>query len=107
MSDDIEAIKRRKLEELQRAQNNQTQQNAEIQQQVQALENFVKTKLTKEALVRYGNLKTAHPEKAIQLLALLGQALQTQNIQQINDEQLKDLLKRMEPAKRDFKITRK
>lgn len=107
MSDDIEAIKRRKLEEIQRAQNNQFQQNADIQQQVQALENFVKSKFTKDALVRYGNLKTAHPEKAIQLLALLGQAFQTQNIQQINDEQLKDLLKRMEPAKRDFKITRK
>ena len=103
MNDNIEAIRQRKLEELQNAQ----AQQAEIQQQVQALENFVKSKLTKEALVRYGNLKTAHPEKAVQLLAVLGQLLQTQNIKQVNDEQLKDLLRRLEPPKKDFKITRK
>ena len=105
--EDIEEIKRRKLEEIQNAYNEQVQQQAEIQQQVQALESFVKTRLTKKALERYGNLKTAHPEKALQLLAILAQAIQTQNIPQINDEQLKDLLKRMEPKKHDFKIKRK
>lgn len=107
MDNDLEAIKQRKVEELQMSMNEQMRQQAEIQQQVQSLENFVKAKLTKKALERYGNLKTAHPEKAVQLLAILAQALQTQNIQQINDEQLKDLLKRMEPKKHDFKITRK
>ena len=105
--EDIEEIKRRKLEEIQSAYNEQLQQQAEIQQQVLALESFVKARLTKEALARYGNLKTAHPEKALQLLAILAQAIRTQNIKQINDEQLKDLLKRMEPKKHDFKIKRK
>lgn len=107
MSDELEAIKNRKVEELQNAMNMQVQQQAEIQQQIQALETLVKPKLTKKALERYGNLKTAHPEKAVYLLTILGQSIQTQNIQQIDDAQLKDLLKRMEPKKHDFKITRK
>lgn len=107
MSDELEAIKNRKVEELQNAMNMQMQQQAEIQQQIQALETLVKPKLTKKALERYGNLKTAHPEKAVYLLTILGQSIQTQNIQQIDDAQLKDLLKRMEPKKHDFKITRK
>lgn len=97
MSDELEAIKNRKVEELQNAMNMQMQQQAEIQQQIQALETLVKPKLTKKALERYGNLKTAHPEKAVYLLTILGQSIQTQNIQQIDDAQLKDLLKRMEP----------
>ncbi len=105
--DDIEEIKRRRIEEIQSAYSEQLKQQAEIQQQVQALENFVKTKLTKKALERYGNLKTAHPEKAVQLLAILAQAIQSQNIQQISDEQLKDLLERMEPKKHRFKVQRK
>ena len=59
--EDIEEIKKRKVEEIQRTYNEQLKQQAAMQQQVQALENFIKTKLTKKALERYGNLKTAQP----------------------------------------------
>ena len=100
---DLDELKKKKLQEIIQ----QQQEQQETQQQIQALENLVKTKLTKKALGRYGNLKTAHPEKAVQLLVILAQAMQSQNIQQITDAQLKDLLIRMEPKKRDFKIRRK
>ena len=83
------------------------QQQAEVQQQIQALENLVKLRLTKKAMERYGNLKTAHPEKAVYVLTVLAQSIQTQDIKQITDEQLKDLLRRMEPKKHEFKITRR
>ena len=104
--DALEEIKKRKLEELQRAQKSNIQEEARIQQQVEQLESLVKQTFTKEALERYGNLKTAHPEKAIQLLVILGQAVQQGKINLINDDQLKDILIKLAPEKKEFNIRR-
>jgi programmed cell death protein 5 len=83
------------------------QKQAELRQQIQQLEMLVKQRMTKEALERFGNIKSAHPEKAIQLLAVLGQAIQSGQIdEQIDDEQLKDILIRLTPEKKEFKIRR-
>ena len=87
--------------------NEQMQNEMQFQQQVQQLEIVVKQRLTKKALERYGNLKTAHPEKTIQLLAVLGQAIQTGKIEdQIDDEQLKEILIKLTPEKKEFNIKR-
>lgn len=109
---ELDEIKKRKLAELQQKQQEalqqQLQEQAQLQQQVEQLESAVKQYFTKEALSRYGNLKTAHPEKAVQLLVILGQAIQQGQLQQkIDDQQLKELLKRLEPEKKDFKIKRR
>ena len=93
--DDIEEIRKRKLEELKKLQQQQMQDQQQEEsnvQQIQMLESLVKQKLTKKALERYGNIKVAHPEKAVQLIAVLGQLIQAQQIEIINDEQLKELL---------------
>jgi len=83
------------------------QKQAEFRQQVQQLEMLVKQRMTKEALERFGNVKSAHPEKALHLLAILGQAIQTGQIEdQIDDDQLKDILLKLTPEKKDFKIRR-
>ena len=76
-----------------------------IKQQITELELAVKQKLTKEALQRYGNIKAAYPDKAVQLLVRLAQNLDKFNT--INDSQLKEILKQMTPKKREFKIRRK
>ena len=107
--DELEEIKKRKLMELQ--QGEPLQKQAEEQQQIQAqleqLETLVKQFLTKEALQRYGNLKAAHQEKAIQLLVILGQAIQQGQIKEkITDEKLKEILKQLQPEKKEFKIKR-
>jgi len=109
--DDLEEIKKRKLAELQEQQQDQLQQQAQEQQQLQSqieqLEAVVKQFLTKEALQRFGNLKAAHQEKAVQLLVILGQAIQQGQIKEkITDEKLKDLLKQLQPQKKEFKIKR-
>jgi DNA-binding TFAR19-related protein (PDSD5 family) len=83
------------------------QEQLKIQQQIQELEQFVKPRLTKEALERYGNIRAAYPDKSVQLLVVLSQAIQREGIEQIDDAQLKELLKRMTPKKRDFTIKRK
>ena len=103
---DIEELKRKKLEELQRQQQFDSEEE-EIQQQIAQLELLIKKVLTKKALERYGNLKTAHPELAVQLLVLLGQAVQSGQIKTVDDEALKNLLMRLQPKKHKFKMIRK
>lgn len=110
----IDEIKKKKLEELQKK--NAEQQATpdlsredlkNLQQEIDAIENFVKQKFTKDAYTRYGNLKSAHPEKALQLITILAQIIQNGSLQaQITDEQLKGLLEKMS-VKREFKITRR
>ena len=103
--DNLEEIKKRKLEELQK-QAAQPTQEQQLQQQVEQLELIVKQAFTKEALERFGNLKAAHPEKAIQILVILAQALQAGQLQKIDDTTLRELLKKITPEKKDFKIKR-
>ena len=103
--DELAEIRKRKLSQLYGT-NDQLQEEMQLVQQIEALENIVKQKFTKDALQRYGNLKSAHPEKAIQLLALLGQLIEANNVEQITDEQLKSLLLRLTPEKKEFKINR-
>jgi|TARA_Y100000310_G_scaffold97577_1_gene95216 programmed cell death protein 5 len=107
----LDDIKRKKLEELQNKmqeqQNQQVQEELKLQQQIEVLEEFVKKHLTKEAIQRYGNLKAAHKEKAIQVITLIAQALQSGQItDKISDEQFKQILKQLQPDKREFKIRR-
>ncbi len=82
------------------------EEQMQLQQQIQQLEIIVKQKLTKKALERFGNVKAAHPEKAIQLLAVLGQAIQSGQINEIDDEQLKEILIKITPEKKEFNIKR-
>lgn len=108
--DELEEIKKRKLQELRRKQledmQQQAQEQQQLQQQIQQLEIMVKQSLTKEALERYSNLKTAFPDRAVQLLVILAQAMQSGQIKKIDDNTLKELLKRLTPEKREFKIKR-
>ena len=107
----LEEIKKKKLEKLMQFQQEklqqQAQQEGQLQQQIEYMEGIVKQLLTKEALERYGNLKTAHQEKALQLLAVLFQAIQQGQIKkQIDDIALKKLLEQLTPKKREIKIKR-
>ena len=98
--DELEEIRKRKLSELRAAQLEKIQQQAkeeeQLQQQIEQLEITVKQVLTKEALQRYGNLKAAFPDRAVQLLVILAQALQAGQINKIDDDTLKEILKKKE-----------
>lgn len=104
--EELEQLKKKRLEQMQSEQLQNFKEESEFQQQVEALEDIVRARLTKDALQRYGNLKTAHPEKAIQLLAVLAQAIQAGQIKQVNDDQLKFILGKLS-EKKEFRITRK
>ena len=108
--DELEEIKKRKLHELRKKHledmQQQAQEQEQLKQQIQQLEIMVKQAFTKEALERYSNLKTAFPDRVVQLLVILAQAIQSGQITNINDNTLKEILKKLTPEKREFKIKR-
>jgi|SRR3989338_8937741 len=107
----LEEIKKTKLEELMRLHQEklqqQAQEQAQVHHQIEQMEDIVKQFLTKDALERYGNLKTAHHEKALQLLILLFQTIQKGQIQdKIDDPTFKKILEQLTPKKKEFNIKR-
>ena len=107
----LDEIRKKKFEELMRLQQEklqqQSQEHAQIQQQIEQMENIVKQFLTSDALSRYGTLKTAHQEKALQLLVVLFQAIQKGQIQgKVDDSTLKKVLEQLTPKKKEIKIKR-
>ena len=89
-------------------QNKEVNDAIKLQQQIDYLENLVKPYLSKEAVTRYYNLKSVHPEIAIQALALIFENIQYGNIKEkINDEQFKNFLMQIQPQRKEFKFLRK
>jgi len=106
-AEELEEIRRRRLLELQ-------QRLVEEQQQVQARQRLETQKqallrriLTPEARQRLTNLKMIRPEFAAQLeLQLIQIAQQGKMNLPVTDEQLKDILRRLQPGRREIKIRR-
>lgn len=67
------------------------------------VEQLVKQHLTKEAIQRYGNIKAAYPQKAMQVVAVLAQAIQEGQVSVVDDKMLKSLLEKMQ-TKVEFNI---
>lgn len=87
-------------------QNEELKKALQLQKQVESLEALVKKHLDKNALMRYGNLKSAHPEKAMQALVVLAQLIQNKQITRVlTDEEFKALLMQMTEEKRETKIS--
>lgn len=105
---DLKELKRQKLQAMQQEIAQQHQEQLQLQQQVEQLEAVVKAHLTSEARERYGTLKSAHPEKAVQSLVFIAELLQNGQIKGlITDEQYKALLQQLTPQQRETRITRK
>jgi len=66
----------------------------EEQVQLQAMENNVKSRMTKDALYRYGNIRMANIEMATNLVLAFSQSQQT-----IDDDLLKDLMLKLNKKK--------
>ena len=99
MSDELEVLRKKKLQEL-------LQSQQQLKEQIDQVEEHVKLVFTKGALQRFGNIKIAHPERALQVTMYLQQLMQKKHIKEITDEQLKHILSSM-PSQRDITITRK
>ena len=100
--DELEQLRRITLAETQ----NEHQERQHAQQQVDELEVFVKSRMSSDAASRYATLKSAHPQKAMQVLLVLAQLIEAKQVTYIDDTHLKMLLAKINPQKSAFKITR-
>lgn len=109
MSEDeeLDDIRKRRMLQLQRRMA-QEQQRAQMEQQVeQQKQALLRQILTPEARGRINNLKMIKPEFATQLELQLIQLAQAGRPQiPLTDEQLKELLAKLQSTKRDIKIRR-
>lgn len=105
--EELEAIKRRKLMELQQR-ILQEQEAAEAQRRLEAQkQSILRMILTPEARQRLTNLKMVKPDFASQLEIQLIQIAQQGKISiPIDDEQLKEILRRLQNGKREIQIRR-
>jgi programmed cell death protein 5 len=109
MSEDeeLEDIRKRRMLQLQRRLTEE-QQHMQMEQQVeQQKQALLRQILTPEARQRLNNLKMVKPEFAAQLELQLIQLAQSGRLNiPLNDEQLKELLAKLQPTKREIKIRR-
>jgi programmed cell death protein 5 len=111
MDEELEELRKRRLKELQQnerfqeSMDDQESQEKEFEEKKKAI---LRSILTPKAKERLGNIKVARPEMAESIenqLITLAQSGRLKN--KINDEQLRLLLSKIIPKKRDIKITRR
>ena len=96
-------IRKKKLESLEK----QFEEQQQLQQQVVQIEETAKQYMTKDALERFGNIKQAHPEKAVQVAIAIVQGVQSGQVhQKITGDMLKEMLMHLQPEKRKTLIRR-
>jgi len=105
--EELEELRKRKLMELQQRLA-QEQQKVQMQQQIEMQKQaLLRQILTAKARQRLTNLKMVKPDFAEQLELQLIQLAQQGRVNiPITDEQLKDILIRLQPSRRDIKIRR-
>lgn len=105
---ELDEIRRRRMQDLQQRVA-QEQQRAQAQQQVEGQKQAIMRRiLTPEARQRINNLKMVKPDFANALEIQLIQLAQAGKVQTpITDEQLKEILVRLQAQRRDIKITRR
>ena len=111
MDEELKKIRKKRLEEMQQAsleENLEEQQEEQIKQYEEQKKSILRSILTPDARERLGNIKVARPKIAESIenqLIMIVQSGQLKN--KINDEQLRMLLKKILPKKRDIKIKRR
>jgi len=106
--DELEEMRRRRMLELQQR-IAQEQHRAQAQQQIEMQKQAILRRiLTPEARQRINNLKMVKPDFANALEIQLIQLVQAGRVQTpITDEQLKEILLKLQGQRRDIKITRR
>jgi len=111
MDEELDKLRKKKLQELQEQAAIQEQMEDQEEQQKQLDEQkkaILRAILTNEARERLGRIKIARPEMAESIenqLIMVAQSGKLKN--KINDEELRMLLSKILPKKRDIKIKRR
>ena len=106
--DELEAIRRRKLAELQQYQDQAVAQQQMREQVMAQRQTILRQILTPEARERLGRIELAYPELADSIESQLIALAQSGRVQRaIDDATLKQILERVMPKRRDIKIERR
>ena len=106
--DELEAIRRRKLLELQQYQDQAAAQQQMREQVMAQRQTILRQILTPEARERLGRIELAYPELADSIENQLIALAQSGRVQRaIDDNTLKQILERVMPKRRDIKIERR
>ena len=108
MDEELEQLRKRKLQELQQQGEIQEEQERQQKQFEEQKKVILRSIMTTQARERLGRIKVARPDVVESIenqLIMLAQSGQLKN--KINDEQLRLLLKKLIPKKRDIKIKRR
>jgi len=108
MDEELEQLRRKKLQELQQQEGLQEEQERQKEQFEKQKKTILRSIMTTQARERLGRIKIARPDVVESIenqLILLAQSGQLKN--KINDEQLRLLLSKLIPKKRDIKIKRR
>ena len=111
MDEELEKLRKKKLLELQQQQqfeDSMDEQEAQRKDFEDKKKMILRTKLTNKAKERLGNIRVARPEIAENIenqLIMLAQSGRLES--KINDQQLRAILQKIIPKKRDINITRR
>src|SRR3989338_605311 len=106
MSDDeIEALRQRRLHELQQQVASQQEQSVKAAEAEERIESVLRRILTPEAKARLANVRLASQEKYMTVVSALVQLFQAGQLRgKVTDEQLKGLLQRKTGPRKEFNI---
>jgi len=105
---ELEALRQRRMQELQQQAAQQQQQEQQRQQVEMQLQNAMRQILTPEARDRLNNIKLANPQMAQQVEMQLVQLAQSGRIPvPVDDEMLRNILGQITPKKREITIERR
>ena len=111
MDEELEKLRRKKLLELQQQQQyeDSIDEQGAKQQDLEAKKKMIlRAILTSKAKERLGNIKISRPEIAENIENQLITLAQNRRLEsKINDEQLRTILQKVIPKKRDINITRR
>ena len=111
MDEELEDLKKKKLQELQQqmgVQGNLEEEEVQRKKFEEQKKMILRAVLSSQARERLGRIKVARPEVAESIenqIIMLAQSGRLKN--KINDEQLRMLLSKLMPKKRDIKIKRR
>ena len=105
---ELEALRRKRMEEVAAQQSNQTAQEEKAKQFEMQKQSILRQILTPEARDRLANIKLANPEQANMVEMQLIQIAQSGRLQSvITDAMLRDILQKIIPQQREIKIERR
>ena len=105
---ELEALRRKRMEEVASQQSNQNAQEERAKQFEMQKQSILRQILTPEARDRLANIKLANPEQANTVEMQLIQIAQSGRLQSvITDAMLRDILQRIIPQQREIKIERR